>query len=604
MSRTTSAPTDTVMGVLNANRIVEQFQRGLYNRKPTSYVISVDGELIRYKGMVSSNMTRHDAEEAVAQTSYAYLVHAVLTIEKYMDRKAREVVVFMDGARVANKTTARPECSLDVSLIRKTFTRLCAEHGYRVHALTHGESELQMYLKRDRSVDLNILFTRDSDMIPICYDHMPSYYTGTTLVNYDDLQRRGLVATTTTTDTTATTQSDEAQDDDDDTTFGVRCQGGGGDYTNCAGIVDLNSTYGDDVTVVDSCAWFVCGSSCKPMQVIGFDACAPRTGYSDVVFRTFTAMCGTDFTTPMLTPSMFTGFFSAADESEKRLINALTEPIKVVASIVYLGLKGGGVLKRSGGKTIGKRDDRERHQRVDVSAVTEMVSMYYAYVRTGVMAGKRMPKFDSVTAVKRLVHSMRVGVDDRSGADTSDRLVKRQLINWANNVPLVQCLQNLQTHLDDPVVPVSIPFVHFMADADSVLRALYNWRPIDRKEVGDEGGEERRDDSSAPARLQTRETADRYGRDPMIGGGTVSRPRVASTKRRCDSQSDESQTKRRRWKEPTVDGTSTTTCGLVLTFSDSGSDEDDCLDATVVTASDDRPTLLPFQSILYDLDVY
>lgn len=603
------------MGVLNANRIVEQFQRGLYNRKPTSYVISVDGELIRYKGMVSSNMTRHDAEEAVAQTSYTYLVHAVLTIEKYMGRKAREVVVFMDGARVANKTTSRPECSLDVSLIRKTFTRLCAEHGYRVHALTHGESELQMYLKRDRSVDLNILFTRDSDMIPICYDHMPSYYTGTASVHYDDLQRRGLVPTTTT--TTDTAQSDAAHDDvddnnddddDDDTTFGVQCQGGGGDYTNCAGIVDLNSTYGDGVTVVDSCAWFVCGSSCKPMQVIGFDACALRTGYSDVVFRTFAAMCGTDFTIPMLTPSMFTGFFSAADENEKRLINALTEPIKVVASIVYLGLKGGGVLKRSGGKTIGKGDDRERHQRVDVSAVTEMVSMYYAYVRSGVMAGKRMPKFDSVNAVKRLVHSMRVGVDDRSGADSSDRLVKRQLINWANNVPLVQCLQNLQTHLDDPVVPVSIPFVHFMADADSVLQALYDRRQIDRKEAG--GEEERRDDSPSPACLQTREAADRYGRDPMIGGGAVSRPRLASTKRRCDSQSDESKTKRCRLKETTVHCTSTTTCGLVMTFSDSGSEEDDCLNATAVTTSDDRPTLsrmsplLPLQSILYDLDVY
>lgn len=598
------------MGVLNANRIVEQFQRGLYNRKPTSYVISVDGELIRYKGMVSSNMTRHDAEEAVAQTSYAYLVHAVLTIERYMDRKAREVVVFMDGARVANKTTARPECSLDVSLIRKTFARLCAEHGYRVHALTHGESELQMYLKRDRSVDLNILFTRDSDMIPICYDHMPKYYNGTESVHYDDLQSRGLVPTTTTTASAATAdQSDAAHefDDDheDDTTFGVQCQGasfGSGDYTNCAGIVDLNSTYSDDVTVVDSCAWFVCGSSCKPMQVIGFDACALRTGYSDVVFRTFTAMCGTDFTTPMLTPSMFTGFFSAADENEKRLINALTEPIKVVASILYLGLKGGGVLKRNSGKPIGKGADRERHQRVDVSAVTEMVSMYYAYVRTGVMAGKRMPTFDSVTAVKRLVHSMRFGVDDRSGADISDRLVKRQLINWANNVPLLQCLQNLQTHLDDLVVPVSIPFVHFMADANSVLRALYDQRPIDRKEAG--GGEESRDESSVPARLHTR--------DPMIGGVDVSGPREESTKRRRrrrDSQSGESQTKRCRRKESTVDGTSTTNCGLVMTFSDS-SGEEDCLDATVVSGSDDRSTisrmspLSPLQSVLYDLEVY
>lgn len=603
------------MGVLNANRIVERFQRGRYNRKPSSYVISVDGELIRYKGMVTSNLTRHDAEEAVAQTSFAYLVHTVLTIERYMDRKAREVVVFMDGARVANKTTARPENHLDVSLIRTTFTRLCAEHGYRVHALAHGESELQMYLKRDRSVDLNVLLTRDSDMIPICYDHVPRYYCSTTgeeLVRPEDLERRGLVPAS----DTATAAADDvhrardqsvaaeevdgyndADDDDDDTIFGVRSRSappGAGDNTKCAGIVDLNSSYGDDVTVVDSCVWFVCGSSCKPMLVIGFDACALRTGYSDVVFRTFTAMCGTDFTVQMLTPSMFTGFFCAADENEKRLINELTEPIKVVASIIYLGLKGGGELKRSSGKSIGKGDERERQHRIDVKAVTGMVAIYYAYIRTGVMAGKRMPTFDSVTAVKRIVHAMRVAVDDPSGADFNVRLVKRQLVKWANAVPLIHCLQNLQTHLDHPVIPVSIPFVHFMAGDNSILRAL-----LDREECG--GEEEKRDDSSAGTGL----TAYGHVRDPMICGAVCEPPSApspvgeATAKRRRDSQSGESQTKRwrSRQKDTTADGP---VAGTVMAFGDLSSDEDDCLDAT---GRDDRPSLTPLLPT-YELEVY
>lgn len=614
------------MGLLNANRIVERFQRGVYNRRPTSYVISVDGELIRYKGMVSSNMTRHDAEEAVAHTSYAYLVHVVLSIERYMDRRAREVVVFMDGARVANKTTSRPECSLDVSLIRTTFTRLCAEHGYRVHALAHGESELQMYLTRDRTVSLNILLTRDSDMIPICYDHQPAYYCATTGARLTTYEACPLAST-------ATDQrmrdgrerSDGAEevdddDDDDDTTFGVRSRrvsAGGGDYTRCARIVDLNSTYGEDVSVVDSCAWFVCGSSCKPMLVIGFDACARRIGYSDVVFRAFTAMCGTDFTAPMLTPSMFTGFFSAADEDEKNLINGLTEPVKVVASIIYLGLKGGGVLKRGGGKNVGMSGER-RLSSIDVSAVNGMVSIYYEYVRTGVMAAKRIPTFDSVSAVHRLVYAMRANVTDGFGAD---RPVKRQLVNWANSVPLHRCLENLETHLDgmqrciasagesngqgvrtkrrrksrpsgesqtkrrrgkNAADPVVVPYVHFMADAVSVLRSLHELRteattttrPVDGEESGAADEEETKET------VTTDVVADRNRLDPMISGAIGDRPPV---------------------KVATTGG------GLVMTFSDISSDEDDCLDgAPLEEPWRPMPLLTPPPPLqpVYELEAY
>lgn len=44
---------------------------------------SVKLELIRYKGMVSTNMTQHNAEETIANTSYEYeyLVHALKWIE-------------------------------------------------------------------------------------------------------------------------------------------------------------------------------------------------------------------------------------------------------------------------------------------------------------------------------------------------------------------------------------------------------------------------------------------------------------------------------------------------------------------------------------------
>lgn len=502
------------MGILHADRLIEHFRRGLYNNKPTSYIVSVDGELIRYKGMVSANMTQHNAEEAVANTSYEYLVRTVMWIETYLGRRAREIIVFMDGARVANKTTARPECALDVSVIRGTFSRLCADHGYRVHALDHGESELQMYLRRDRDVDLNVLLTRDSDMLSICYDHAPKYFctkTGAEL-RYADVERRGLV-TNGLDWTNGNDRGEEEEktadddDDDDDTTFGV-CRQNTASVNIMSSddrITDINSIYvaENGVKVLDSCVWIVCGSSSKPIQVIGFDACAQRIGYNDTVFRTFAAMCGTDFTESMLTPSMFTGFFSAAGADEKRYINALKDVSKVVASILYMGIKGGGEIKRGPSTTVNGR--QQRFNRYDI---TVALSMYYEYISTGSMANKRLPKFNTVLAVKHFVYAMRAGVNGR--------FVKRELIKWANDVPLYECLQNLDAHLgtydpdkhtaaaalssssrkrngvaalsasnskakkpllhdDDDTAAAAIdvatdPFIHFLADASEVLK--------------------------------------------------------------------------------------------------------------------------------------
>lgn len=470
------------MGILHADRLIEHFRRGLYNHKPTSYIVSVDGELIRYKGMVSANMTQHNAEEAVANTSCEYLVRTVIWIETYMGLRAREVIVYMDGARVANKTTARPECALDVTVIRATFMRLCAERGYRVHALLHGESELQMYLRRDRNVDLNVLLTRDSDMLSICYNHMPTFLctkTGSEL-RYADVEQRGLVASSLDQKTATPEEDDE---DEDDTTFGVRRQNTASLNVMYDRITDINSVYThapeDGVRVLDSCVWIVCGDSSKPMQFIGFDACAHRIGYNDTVFRTFAAMCGTDFTESMLTPSMFTGFFNAAGADEKRYINTLKDVSKIVASILYMGLKGGGEIKRGLGRVAGYQRPFNQND------ITVALSMYYEYISTGSMANKRIPKFNTALAVKHFVYAMRAAVDDR--------FVKRELIKWANKVPLYECLQNLDAHLgtynpdrqrktsslqkDSESAAVDDntaiqPFVHFLADTNEVLRSI------------------------------------------------------------------------------------------------------------------------------------
>lgn len=495
--------TRTTMGLLNGNRIVEYFQRGLYNHGPETYVISVDGELIRYKGMVSSNLTRHDAEEAIAQTSYGYLVHTVMWIERYMGRSAQEVIVYMDGARVANKTVkGRPDSNVDNGLIRTTFARLCAEHGYSVHALGHGESELQMYLQRNRDVGLNILLTRDSDMLSICYGHVPRYYcttTGTEIASFEEVERRGLVSFRP--NAVDRHRADDASDhdDEDDTSFGIRRRPVYSTSIVDSTLLDLNDNYGPGVRVLDSCAWFACGSSSCPMQVIGFDACAYRIGYNDRVFRTFASMCGTDFTVSMLPPSMFTGFFSAASEEEKRLMNSLTEPVKIIASVVYLGLKGGGMLKRDRGG--GSADSGGS----STAALVAMVSMYYEYISTGVMADKRIPTVDPVATVNRLISKMR---SDANTSPVKKQSVKRCLADWVNSVSLERCLHNMDSKpraradVNDgngrptekrktankrkrDATPPDQPFVHFMADPISVLRWTANAEELISSPPGD-----------------------------------------------------------------------------------------------------------------------
>lgn len=479
------------MGVLHANRLIEYFRRGLYNQKPSSYIVSVDGEFIRYKGMIGANMTQHNAEEAVANTSFEYLVRTIMWIETYMSKRACEVIVYMDGTRVANKTRVRPESELDMSLIRTVFKTLCVGHGYRLHALDHGESELQMYLQRDRTVDLNILLTRDSDMLSICYGHLPKYFctkTGTEL-SYGDIENRGLIVSNLqwADETAMTIESSgsamETEDIHDDITFGVFQKQTASTYlsTACNRITDINSTYtrliDNNVKVCDSCMWIVCGSSSKPMQAIGFDACSHRIGYSDLAFRTFIAMCGTDFTESIITPSMFTGFFSAAGDDEKRYINILKDVCKIVASIIYMGLKGGGEIKR--GLTSNSKYNG-RHDRFSQSDLKIIISMYYEYITTGVMTNKQIPKINSVLTVKHFVYAMRGG--------KSNRFVKREMIKWANNVPLHECLTNIDKYLGSYVcsklkAPVNDknntntttskdPFIHFLANANDVQSAI------------------------------------------------------------------------------------------------------------------------------------
>lgn len=292
------------MGIENgANEIISLFEKGLYAKRPTRYEISIDGELVLYKGMTQENLSRRNAEEHIAVDSYNYLVNMCLKIERMILQQQQQqqprritpqhrIVVYMDSVseRVMNKKIRSHQlASLDSHLMRNLFITMCERNGHIfVEQLGKGgESELQMYLLRDQTCPLNIFVTNDSDFISIAYNHQPK--TAKPLMLRDILPIE------------ATDASGE--------------------------ILDSNNSYEDCSKIVDSCLWIKCCGSKSAMRAYGLDYNVRLVDFSTSTFRLLVALCGTDFTTNILTTSMIRNIVSyirrtTSDVATNRLLYA------------------------------------------------------------------------------------------------------------------------------------------------------------------------------------------------------------------------------------------------------------------------------------------
>ncbi|XP_025194297.1 uncharacterized protein LOC112593917 [Melanaphis sacchari] len=328
----------------------------------------------------------------------------------------------MDGKRVQNKEKRNQEFDVDVSLIRDTFKEACEREGYRVIQLTAGEGELQMYLQRDKSTNLNVFFTKDSDMLSILYGHAP-IVTGKASV----VKRAYPVADA---------------------------------YTN---VIDQNDDYDKCVEVYDSCAWIECESNNKPMRIYGFDDTVNRLKFSKLVFRTFCAMCGTDFTDPLLTPSMITGFFTCIRPDELAMVNGyemdlldctiagvgdndgegldktvwINRIFEIVTLVLLSGFRNKGNVKQM------KKPYETGKLRDFKCLKTELygiVRAYYVYISLGVMLPVEIPRLKNVAHnyIKTIVHVCR----DGPLANYQKPTTALALYNWSIAVTLDDCLKN------------------------------------------------------------------------------------------------------------------------------------------------------------------
>lgn len=285
------------MGITNGAEIVSKFaERGHYNRYARTYKIYVDGELISYKGYNSVSTVQANAEDAIAGGSIEYLSRLVDKINRYLPGKLIGVNIFMDGCiRVGNKRVKRTCMNADIHLVRRYFKEACKKHEYNLIELDEGEAELEMYLQRDKTSDLNIFVTEDSDMLSICYGHMPDFLK-----------------------------------DRNDVCIEVPLN-----FDN-PNVIDHNCVYAMSSDVRDSCVWVKQREGVLIM--IAFDEKMLMIGYNVTSFRVFAALCGTDFTESFLTKSMAKALLRVSVE-EKKKVNELTDIREIAATLMYLGTR-------------------------------------------------------------------------------------------------------------------------------------------------------------------------------------------------------------------------------------------------------------------------
>lgn len=344
------------MGILNGNVIASNFKNGLYNRTPESYDVYVDGELMRYKGMTSDNLTRHDAEHGIANSSFQYLCRLIRQLEEHLNKRPNRVIVYMDGKRVTNKVSHTTDFQLDASLIRTLFIRLCIEAGMFVNHLDQGESELQMHIKHDKEQPLTVYITCDTDLISILYGHKP-------MINNKRVDFRKYVT------------------DNDNQVCIAECP-----YVIVNKMPnkfqDSNLIYAKtaECNIKDSIVWLNCVKD--NIVLYGMDNTMANMPLNPVAFRSFMALCGTDFT-PQAFPLSYVNGLLKIDKSDAEEINALSDHFDIFSALLLVGYKNKGSLKRK---------QNSKFINVNRSTIAIMLIYYIDYVTTGVMTDNAIPQ--------------------------------------------------------------------------------------------------------------------------------------------------------------------------------------------------------------------
>jgi hypothetical protein len=76
------------LGILQGNKFINALKSNVYQANlKKRFDIYVDGEFMRYKGMMADNMVLHHAAEAIVNASLEYLVQLLSDLERYIGKK-------------------------------------------------------------------------------------------------------------------------------------------------------------------------------------------------------------------------------------------------------------------------------------------------------------------------------------------------------------------------------------------------------------------------------------------------------------------------------------------------------------------------------------
>lgn len=369
----------TVMGIRTGrSHLFSYLGSGLWYANG-KYKISVDGELMRYKGMYAANLLHPFPEQSIAEKSALYVKNVCdrLIADKMNGVQPQSIDVYMDGSRVRNKVKRVINTTIDHALVRENFSKECRTIGMHVHCLDMGEAELEMYLRRDQSMVLNIFLTYDSDILSILYGHEPLVVD----------RRTNIIATT----------------------------------YNDSGHYDVR----------DSCL-LAYPSSGHEIKYIGFDFSASSNRLSVIAFRTLVALCGTDFTAPMLTETMIEGIVKAKDEFQ--FINDLdNEYHEIAASFLFIGIRSSGYVKRATTPTTINEYSLEKFITV--------CRLYCTYIETGNMNGV-MDNIDMAQASQNLLWAMQNVCENCYQKPLPP--LKSFLLKWTSELDLESAIRQLR----------------------------------------------------------------------------------------------------------------------------------------------------------------
>lgn len=164
---------------------------------------------------------------------------------------------------------------------------------------------------------------------------------------------------------------------------------------------DNNLRYTDDICdyVRDSCL-VLQNTRDKHYYLFGMDYCADYVGYTMTAFQTFAALCGTDFTDAMFTPTMAREVLTATRDQMEFINNQGNDIVRLTAAMLLVAIRNGATLSRSSVCNLQKVIDCPAEL---YRVLTDNTEQYIKYIRTGVMDGHSMVHINMNQALRTMI---------------------------------------------------------------------------------------------------------------------------------------------------------------------------------------------------------